>query len=205
MIDETHTICAGPGGYTKADGLEPAFLTIGKPLASGVPAACYGMSGEVAERVMSRFERMDVTDVGGIGGTLSGNALSLVAMRVTLEHVLTEDAFGRMSSLAERWTAGVKAAIDRYGLPWEVQRLGARAEYWFTPEPPRTGAEAAAADDRALARLMHLYALNRGILLTPFHNMALMSPPTTEDDVDTHSSVFADAAAELADAAIPTS
>ena len=107
-----------------------------------------------------------------------------------------------MSSLAERWTAGVKAAIDRSGLPWEVQRLGARAEYWFTPEPPRTGAEAAAADDHPLARLMHLYALNRGILLTPFHNMALMSPATTGDDVDAHSSVFAEAAAELEDATI---
>jgi len=202
VIDETHTICAGPGGYTKAYGLQPDFVTIGKPLASGVPAACYGMSKEAADRVMSRFDRMHVTDVGGIGGTLSGNALSLAAMRATLEYVLTEEAFHRMSSLAERWTAGVKTAIDRSGLPWEVQRLGARAEYWFTPEPPRTGAEAAAADDHPLARLMHLYALNRGILLTPFHNMALMSPATTEDDVDAHSSVFAQAAAELEDAAI---
>ena len=142
---------------------------------------------------------MDVTDVGGIGGTLSGNALSLAAMRATLEHVLTEDAYGRMSSLAERWTAGVKTAIDRSGLPWEVQRLGARAEYWFTPEPPRTGAEAAAADDHPLARLMHLHALNRGILLTPFHNMALMSPVTSEADVDRHTAVFEEAVAELFD------
>jgi glutamate-1-semialdehyde 2,1-aminomutase len=202
VIDETHTICAGPGGYTKAFGLEPDFVTIGKPLASGVPAACYGMSEEAGERVMSRFGRMQVTDVGGIGGTLSGNALSLAAMRATLQHVLTEGAFHRMSSLAERWTAGVRAAIDRFGLHWEVQRLGARAEYWFSSEPPRTGAEAAAADDHPLARLMHLYALNRGIQLTPFHNMALMSPATTEDDVDAHSSVFAEAAAELEEAAI---
>src|SRR5207253_133141 len=147
VIDETHTICAGPGGYTSAHGLEPDFVTIGKPLASGVPAACYGMSEAVAARVQRQFDQMAVTDVGGIGGTLSGNALSLAAMRATLEHVLTEESFAHMIALAERWTDGVKAAIDRYGLPWEVQRLGARSEYWFSPQPPRTGREAAAADD----------------------------------------------------------
>jgi glutamate-1-semialdehyde 2,1-aminomutase len=197
VIDETHTICAGPGGYTRAFGLRPDLMTIGKPLASGVPAACYGMSEEVARRVQDRFERMRVTDVGGIGGTLAGNALSLAAMRATLEHVLTDEAFSRMIALAERWTDGVADAIARFGLPWEVQRLGARAEYWFCPRPPRNGDEAAAADDHELAQFMHLYALNRGVLLTPFHNMALMCPATTEDDVDAHTLVFADAAAEL--------
>ena len=197
VIDETHTICAGPGGYTRAHGLQPDFLTIGKPLASGVPAACYGMSEEVARRVQDRFELMDVTDVGGIGGTLSGNALSLAAMRATLEHVLTDEAFSRMISLAERWTDGVKGAIERFGLPWEVQRLGARAEYWFCPWPPRNGGDAAAADDHELAQFMHLFALNRGVLLTPFHNMALMCPATVEGDVDLHTGVFEEAAAEL--------
>ena len=197
VIDETHTICAGPGGYTRAHGLQPDFLTIGKPLASGVPAACYGMSEGVAERILDRFERMEVTDVGGIGGTLSGNALSLAAMRATLEHVLTDEAFSRMIALGERWADGVKGAIDRFELPWEVQRLGARAEYWFCPQPPRTGAEAAAADDHELARFMHLFALNRGVLLTPFHNMALMCPATTEEDVDAHTQVFDQAVAAL--------
>ena len=197
VIDETHCICAGPGGATAAWGLEPDFLTIGKPLASGVPAACYGMTAEVAERCRAYLETLPTTDVGGIGGTLSGNALSLAAMRATLEHVLTDEAFERMISLGERWAAGVKEAIDRHRLPWEVQRLGCRAEYWFTPVPPRNGGEAAAADDHELARYTHLYALNRGILLTPFHNMALMSPATTEDDVDTHSRVFDEMAAEL--------
>jgi glutamate-1-semialdehyde 2,1-aminomutase len=197
VIDETHTICAGPGGFTRAFGLDPDFVTIGKPLASGVPAACYGMSEEVARRIQDRFERMDITDVGGVGGTLSGNALSLAAMRATLEHVLTEDAFTRMIALAERWSDGVKSAIDRHGLPWEVQRLGARAEYWFCPEPPRTGGEAAAADDHELARLLHLHALNRGVLLTPFHNMALMCPDTSEHDVDAHTRSFEEVAAEL--------
>ncbi len=197
VIDETHTICAGPGGATRAWGLEPDFLTIGKPLASGVPAACYGMSEEVAERVQAFMRTLPTTDVGGVGGTLSGNALSLAAMRATLEHVLTDEAFARMIPLAERWTDGVKAAIEAHALPWEVQRLGARAEYWFTPTVPRNGGEAAAADDHELARFVHLYALNRGILLTPFHNMALMSPATTEEDVDRHTAVFEEMAGDL--------
>jgi glutamate-1-semialdehyde 2,1-aminomutase len=197
VIDETHCICAGPGGATMAWGLEPDFLTIGKPLASGVPAACYGMSAEVAGRANAYLDTLPTTDVGGIGGTLSGNALSLAAMRSTLEHVLTEEAFERMLALGERWAEGVKDAIERHGLPWEVQRLGCRAEYWFTPTPPRNGGEAAASDDHELARFTHLYALNRGILLTPFHNMALMSPATTEDDVDEHTKVFDEMAGEL--------
>jgi glutamate-1-semialdehyde 2,1-aminomutase len=197
VIDETHCICAGPGGATRAWGLEPDFLTIGKPLASGVPAACYGMTAELADRSQSFMDSLPTTDVGGIGGTLSGNALSLAAMRATLEHVLTEEAFERMIALGERWADGVRDAIDRHGLAWNVQRLGCRAEYWFTRTPPRNGGEAAAADDHELARFTHLYALNRGILLTPFHNMALMSPATTEDDVDAHTRVFDEMCAEL--------
>ncbi|HET8527002.1 MAG TPA: aspartate aminotransferase family protein [Actinomycetota bacterium] len=198
VIDETHTICAGPGGATRAWGLEPDFLTIGKPLASGVPAACYGMSAAVAERAQAYLDSLPTTDVGGVGGTLSGNALSLAAMRATLEHVLTDEAFERMIALGERWAKGVKAAIEEHELPWEVQRLGCRAEYWFTPTPPRNGGQAAASEDHDLMRFTHLYALNRGVLLTPFHNMALMSPATTEADVDAHSAVFGEMAAELA-------
>ncbi len=197
VIDETHCICAGPGGATRAWDLEPDFLTIGKPLASGVPAACYGMSAEVAERSQAFMDALPTTDVGGIGGTLAGNALSLAAMRATLEHVLTDEAFERMLRLGERWEAGVRDAIERHGLPWDVQRLGCRAEYWFTPSPPRNGGQAAAADDHELAGFTHLYALNRGILLTPFHNMALMSPATTEQDVDAHSRVFEEMCGEL--------
>jgi glutamate-1-semialdehyde 2,1-aminomutase len=197
VIDETHCICAGPGGATKAWGLQPDFLTIGKPLASGVPAACYGMSAEIADRADAFLEKLPTTDVGGIGGTLSGNALSLAAMRSTLEHILTDEAFDRMISLGKRWADGVRDAIERHELPWEVQRLGCRAEYWFTATPPRNGGAAAASDDHELARFTHLYALNRGILLTPFHNMALMSPATTEDDVDAHTRVFDEMAGEL--------
>ncbi len=197
VIDETHTICAGPGGATKAWGLQPDFLTIGKPLASGVPAACYGMSEEVAQRIQGFMESLPSTDVGGVGGTLSGNALSLAAMRATLEEVLTDEAFERMIALGERWADGVKGAIEDHDLPWTIQRLGCRAEYWFVQEPPRNGGQAAANDDHELAQFTHLYALNRGILLTPFHNMALMSPATSDADVDAHTKVFDEMAGEL--------
>jgi glutamate-1-semialdehyde 2,1-aminomutase len=197
VIDETHTICAGPGGATKAWGLQPDFLTIGKPLASGVPAACYGMTREVADRVQTYMGGLPATDVGGVGGTLSGNALSLAVMRATLEHVLTDEAFERMIDLGERWADGVKGVIGARGLPWTIQRIGARAEYWFIPTTPKTGGEAAASDDHELAGFTHLYALNRGVLLTPFHNMALMSPATSEEDVDMHTRVFDEMATEL--------
>ena len=197
VIDETHTLCAGPGGYTRAYDLAPDFLTVGKPLAGGIPAAAYGMSEETAARVVASFPDGPI-DVGGIGGTLAGNALSLRAMRATLEHVLTEEAYGRMIPLAERFTDGVAEAIGQHGLDWYITRLGCRAEYGFQRERPHTGGEAAASMDHELDRFMHLYALNRGVLMTPFHNMALMSPATTAADVDRHTEVFAEAVAELA-------
>jgi glutamate-1-semialdehyde 2,1-aminomutase len=139
----------------------------------------------------------DLEDVGGVGGTLAGNALSLAAPRATLEHVLTDGAFEHMIGLAERHEEAVREVIGSRELPWHVVRLGARAEYRFRPEPPRTGGEAAAASDSDLDAYMHLYLMNRGVLITPFHNMALMCPATTVEDVDRHAEVFADAADEL--------
>jgi glutamate-1-semialdehyde 2,1-aminomutase len=198
IIDETHTICAGPGGYTAAHGLEPDLLTIGKPIAAGIPAAAYGFSAEVAGRLETMLPADERADVGGIGGTVAANVLSLTAARATLSEVLTDEAFERMIALGGRFEAGVAEAIERYGLPWHVTRLGCRVEYLFRPERPRNGSEAAAGGNALLDRLIHLYALNRGILLTPFHNMALMSPATTEADVDLHSAVFDEAARELA-------
>jgi len=189
VIDETHCICAGPGGYTRAHGLEPDVLTIGKPLGSGVPCGAFGLSAEVAERMLARREA-DYVDTGGVGGTLAGNALSLAAMRATLTEVLTDEAYARMIPLAERFAAGVEGVIAELGLPWIVKRLGCRAEYWFRSAPPRNGGEAAAAVDAELDRYMHLAALNRGVLMTPFHNMALMCPATTAADVDLHTAVF---------------
>jgi len=196
IIDETHTICCGPGGYTKAHGLQPDMLTIGKPIASGVPAAVYGFTREVADRIRQNTDK-NTSDVGGIGGTLAGNALALAAMRATLEQVLTDKAFEHMIALGERFADGVDGVIKEKGLPWHVSRLGCRAEYWFMPRPPRNGGEAAAAIDPDLDRYMHLAALNRGILMTPFHNMALMAPQATVADVDRHTQVFRESVAAI--------
>jgi glutamate-1-semialdehyde 2,1-aminomutase len=193
VIDETHTICAGPGGYTRAHHLDPDFLTIGKPIAGGVPAAAYGMSRDVADRALTDRRIAEESDIGGIGGTLSGNALSLAAVRATLESVLTDEAFEVMIALGRRFEEGVAGAIAAAGVPWSVTRLGCRVEYHFTEQPPRSGAEAHAAVDHALERYLHLYALNRGILMTPFHNMALMCPATSEEAVDLHTRVFTEA------------
>jgi glutamate-1-semialdehyde 2,1-aminomutase len=196
IIDETHTICAGPGGYTRAENLEPDFLVFGKPIAGGVPGAAYGFTAEVAQCIADR-QNLEDCDTGGIGGTLAGNALSLAAMKATLQKVLTKDAFDRMIPMAERWTDGVAKAISEFELPWNVTRLGCRAEYLFASKTPRNGTEAHDAMDFELERFMHLYAMNRGILLTPFHNMALMSPMTAKEDIDQHTKVFREAAKEL--------
>jgi glutamate-1-semialdehyde 2,1-aminomutase len=196
VIDETHTLCCGPGGYTVAHGLEPDLLTIGKAIAGGVPTGAYGMTDAVAERILAKTIWTEA-DVGGVGGTLAGNALSLAAARTNLTEVLTDEAFARMISLGERFAAGVDEVIAGHDLPWQATRLGCRVEYMFSPTPPRTGAEAAAAFDEHLDALLHLFMLNRGVLMTPFHMMALMCPTTTEADVDAHTAALSEIAAEL--------
>jgi len=197
IIDETHTICAGPGGYTRAEKLDPDVVVFGKPIGGGVPGAAYGFTADVAHRI-SANDNLEDCDVGGIGGTLAGNALSLAAMRATLANILTQDAFDHMIPMAERWTTGVQQAIVEFDLPWHVTRLGCRAEYLFASAPPKNGTAAHDAMDFELERFVHLYCMNRGILLTPFHNMALMSPATSKEDIDHHSRVFREAAKELA-------
>jgi glutamate-1-semialdehyde 2,1-aminomutase len=194
--DETHTICAGPGGVTGAGGYAPDMLVIGKTIGGGIPVAAYGMTAEVADRTRAAVPWEDA-DVGGIGGTLAGYALSMAAARAALGEVLTAAAFERMIPLAARWEAGVNEAIARHGAPWSVTRLGARAEYHFMPAPPRDGADQIAHADAELERLLHLWVMNRGVLMTPFHNMALMSPATTEADVDRHTTAFDEALATL--------
>ena len=197
VIDETHTFCCGPGGYTAAHGLDPDLITIGKPIAGGIPAGAYGMSEEVAALVIDHTFWSEA-DVGGVGGTLAGNALSLGAIVATLGEVLTEEAFERMIALGERFEAGVAGAIAEAELPWTVTRLGCRVEYMFSLTAPRTGAEAAAAFDPELDALLHLAMLNRGILMTPFHMMALMCPATVAEQVDRHTEVFSELVTELA-------
>jgi glutamate-1-semialdehyde 2,1-aminomutase len=194
--DETHTFSAGPGGCTGAWGLTPDVVTIGKAIGGGVPIGAYGLSAELADAILGRDD-LDLIDMGGVGGTLAGNALSVAAARATLEHVLTDAAFEQMTALADTFTAAVIKAIETYDLPWSISQLGARAEYRFARPAPRDGSSSARASDAALEDYLHLYLANRGVLLTPFHNMALMSPATTAADVDCHSEVFTAALAEL--------
>lgn len=196
--DETHTICAGPGGMTGAGGHEPDMLVIGKTIGGGIPVGAYGMTWDLSDAIRAAVPIED-SDVGGIGGTLAGYALSMAATRAALGEVLTAAAFERMLPLAARWERGVQDAIDRHGAPWSVTRLGARAEYHFMPEPPRDGADQVAHADPELERLLHLWCMNRGVLMTPFHNMALMSPVTTADDIDHHTDAFDEALATLFD------
>jgi len=199
LVDETHTLSAGPGGCTAAWGLRPDIVTLGKSFAGGVPIGAYGLSADVAARLQARVDATgaDLVDVGGVGGTLAGNALSLAAARATLGEVLTDDAFVDMTELATRFTGGVQATIDRHELPWSVVQLGARAEYRFARPAPRTGTASAAAADDELEEYLHVAMANRGILITPFHNMALMAPSTTADDVDRHTEVFAQVVAAI--------
>jgi glutamate-1-semialdehyde 2,1-aminomutase len=197
IVDETHTFSAGPGGYTAAHGLQPDLLTIGKAIGGGVPVGAFGLTEELAARALGQ-PGADYEDVGGVGGTLAGNALSLAAVRATLGEVLTDDAFARMTALGERLATRTAAVIAAAGAPWHVTRLGARSEYRFAPRPPRNGGESAAAGDEELERFLHLYALNRGVLITPFHNMALVCPATSTADVDRHADVLGAALGELA-------
>jgi glutamate-1-semialdehyde 2,1-aminomutase len=192
IIDETHTFSAGWGGMTMRDNLEPDIFVIGKAIAGGIPTGTYGLSAEFAAKVLERTD-LDLVDMGGVGGTLAGNPLSVAAMRATLEKVLTKDAFEKMIDLATYFTNGVNELFDKYDLPWAINQLGTRAEYRFAKPYPKTGTAAYESADGELEDFLHLYLANRGILLTPFHNMALMCPTTTKDDVDPHQEVFEEA------------
>jgi glutamate-1-semialdehyde 2,1-aminomutase len=197
IIDETHTISAGPGGCTGAWELRPDLVTIGKAIAGGIPIGAYGVSAELGARI-DALDDADLVDVGGVGGTLAGNALSLAAARATLDAVLTAEAFEAMIALCDRFVAGVRGVLADCDVAWSIVQLGARAELAFTPDPPRNGGASAALHDAQLEDALHLFLLNRGVMITPFHNMALMSPATTTADVDRHSEVFSQAVAALA-------
>lgn len=194
--DETHTICEGVGGMTARRNLKPDAVVLGKTIGAGIAAGAFGMTEQLSTAISNSLKRESI-DIGGVGGTLAGNALSMAAIRATLNDVLTESALEHMEALCTSWTADVQSIIDELNIPWQVSRLGARAEYSFRPSPPRTGREAAEADDFELQQYLHLHALNRGILMTPFHNMALMSPSTTAEDVNKHTEHFRQAASAL--------
>ena len=194
--DETHTFSAGPGGATAFWGLDPDVVTIGKAIGGGVPVGAYGLSAALADRLSGRAD-LDLVDMGGVGGTLAGNPVSMAATRATLTEVLTGDAFATMIETASAFADGLHKIIGGYGLPWSVSRLGARVEYRFTSPAPRTGTASAAGADAELEDFLHVYLANRGVLLTPFHNMALMCPQTSLADVSRHHEIFDAALSEL--------
>lgn len=198
IIDETHTISTSPGGYTRTHGLHPDLLVLGKSIAGGLPAAAYGMTSDVAE-ALKRYTAKDGHRFShaGFGGTLAGNALTMRALRVTLEEVMTDAAYAEMTLLAARFERGVRDVLRQHSLPWHVTRLGSRVEYLFSDRAPRSGGEAKRFREPALEAALHLYLLNRGVLLTPFHNMALMCPATSAGDVEKHSARFAECVEEL--------
>jgi glutamate-1-semialdehyde aminotransferase len=201
VIDETHTISVGPGGYTASHQLRPDMLVIGKPIGGGVPAAALGMSEQVAESLEGDFDP-DRAGMRGVGGTMAGNALSLAAMRATLRNVLTHDAYAAMTALGERLAAGIRHVIDAHGLPWHVVQLGGRVEFHFCPTPLRNGAEGARIVNRALSQYLQLFALNRGVMMFPFHNRALVCPAHSRQDVDRFLAVLDEAVNSLGGALV---
>ena len=196
MIDETHTFSAGPGGATKEWGLRPDIFIIGKAIGGGIPSGAYGITEDVARRIGAHPDA-DIVDVGGVGGTLAGNAMSLAAMRATLINVLGDSDWPKMTDVATRFREGVEAAIEKYGVAWSCTQLGTRVEYRFASPAPTNGSASAAAGDSELEDYMHLYCINRGVMITPFHNMALMCRNTSVEDVDLHTEVFTNAVREL--------
>jgi glutamate-1-semialdehyde 2,1-aminomutase len=197
LIDETHTISTGPGGYARAHGLEPDIFVLGKPIAGGVPASVWGFTDEVARR-LDEVRAATPSGHSGMGTTLSANALSLAAMRATLEQVMTDEAYAHMDRLANRLASGLAEIVHNYCLPWHVVRVGARVEFVCAPGPLRNGTQAEAAHAPALEQAIHLALLNRSCLIAPFHNMMLVSPVTTAGQVDTLCAAFEGVVASLA-------
>jgi glutamate-1-semialdehyde 2,1-aminomutase len=199
VLDETHTFSNGYGGYTKAYGLKPDFITLGKSIAGGIPVAVYGFTREVAESINASFGRKSVSDPMGISGTLSGNAFAIAAMRETLTKVATEEAFEKMFAGQKRLSDGLDAVLERHNIPWSVTRSGARCELQFMPTLPKNGSEAKNHFDWELMYYTHLFLTNRGLLITPFHNMMLIPPVATEADIDLLIKGWDDCLAEIAE------
>ncbi|WP_119287297.1 transaminase [Azohydromonas sediminis] len=197
VLDETHTVSSGLGGYARVHGLAPDAVIVGKAVAGGVPCAVYGVTDDLARRMMAA---KDAAPEGhsGIGTTLSASLLALAALQASLEHVMTADAYARMETTAAALQAALEGVVQRRGLPWSVTRLGARMELQFCPQPPNDAAAARAAMDEALERALHLFLLNRGVLVTPFHNMLLVPPMAGADDVAAVAQALDDFLAEVA-------
>jgi glutamate-1-semialdehyde 2,1-aminomutase len=199
VIDETHTFSNGPGGYTAAHGLKPDFITLGKSIAGGIPVAVYGFSAAVGAQINASFGRKGVSDPMGVGGTLSANAFALAAMRATLNEVATPEAFARMFAGQNRLSDGLEAILRKYAIPWSLTRSGARCELQFMPTLPLNGSEAKNHFDWELMYYTHVFLANRGLLITPFHNMMLVPPMASNADIDHLIKGWEECLAEIAD------
>jgi glutamate-1-semialdehyde 2,1-aminomutase len=182
VMDETHCISSGPGGYSGTFGLKPDAIVLGKPVAGGVPAGVYGFSSSIVERIKAYLSSRP-SGYAGIGTTLSGSALQLAMMRHVLETYFTAKTFEPMLRLAEELESGISKTIRKHGAPWHVVRVGARVEFMCAPQPPANGGEAMRMIHRPIDRAIHHYLLNRGLVVTPFHNMLLICPSTRKAHV----------------------
>lgn len=196
VLDETHTISSGPSGYAGQHGLQPDALVLGKPIGGGVPCAVYGFSRALANRV-EQAKRDAPPGHSGVGTTLTANMLSMAAVRANLSEVMTDAAYAQMFALADYLAAGLRSVIASYGLPWCVTQVGARTEFQFASQTPVNGGAAERILDSELEQIIHLFLLNRGMLITPFHNMMLVCPQTQRSDIDRFLNVFDDCLQQL--------
>jgi glutamate-1-semialdehyde 2,1-aminomutase len=202
VIDETHTLSNGPGGYTGRLGLDPDAFVVGKAVGGGIPVGLYGLSRAFAERLWDQVPKVNPVEVRqsahlGFGGTLAGSALQVAAVRAVLTHVLTAENFARMIELAETLARGARAIFASQALPWCVAQSGARVETMFAPDLPQNASEVAQTREPALESLLHVYFMNRGVLITPFHSMLLTCPATSTGDVERYLNVLGDFCSEL--------
>lgn len=191
VLDETHTISSGPHGYTGLHHLTPDAFVLGKPVGGGVPCAVYGFTRELGARI-EQAKRQAAPGHSGVGTTLTANMLTMAAMRANLGEVMTEQAYAKMLASARQLADGLRTLITRHRLPWCVTQTGARTEFQFAVTPPLNGTEADSILDSELEKIIHLFLLNRGMLITPFHNMMLVCPATQPDQIDRFLSVFDD-------------
>ena len=183
IIDETHTISSGYGGYTCIHSLNPDIFVVGKCVAGGMPTAVWGLRAEVAARFAAYYAAR-APGHSGMGTTLSANPMQFACLRATLSEVMTPSAYKHMEKGAERLSLGLSRSITRHGAPWHVVRVGARVEFICAPGPLKNGAEAAHAHQPEVEAALHTALLNRGCLIAPFHNMMLVSPATTKRQID---------------------
>jgi len=184
ILDETHTLSSGPGGYTRAAGLRPDGLVFGKPIAGGIPAAAYGFSADVARRIRDYLAKRG-EGRSGIGTTLSGSKIQLALIKAVLREFFTEEAFAPLINRARRLEKGIADVIIKHGVPWHVTRVGARVEFMCCPDRPKNGYEASKVIHQPIDEAVHHFLLNRGVVITPFHNMMLICPATTDQHIDT--------------------